>query len=316
MGKYSPITKWLSEISCNKISLTFSDVESILGFKLPESAYKHSRWWMNDINHSQAKGWIDAGFITANYNQAIASKAVVFEKGAGTKNSNCDEAKVTPQLQTTIAANIEVEIEKDLLSVDLGANGMLSVNNYDFIETPFKIYAKDIPSPFLQYDGHPVNELLCKRQYSSLRVAIEKHYPQFLNMSIKSFMTYLVQCGDPFYLKFLNKNGQDNFCRFELTDEAIYPKRGLYLYVYNGEIRYIGRCRDNFYKRFNINYGNIAPINCYKEGQSTNTHMNSLMNTYGENIKIYICPLMNVEEIENAEDILIKQVQPAWNRKK
>lgn len=316
MGKYSLMTIWLTEHPSDKISLSFSDIEEILGFKLPESAYNHSRWWMNDINHSQAKGWMDAEFVTVNYNQAIATNVVAFEKKLVSKNSNCDQTKVPSQLQTTNTIKMKTKIGKEMLSIGLGENGILSVGKYDFFQTPFKIYEKDLPSPFLQYDGHTVNELLYKRQYSSLRAVIEKGYPQFLNKSIKNFITYLVQNSDQFYLKFLNKNGCDNFCRFGLMDKYIYPKRGLYLYEYNGEIRYIGRCRDTFYNRFNINYGNIAPINCYKEGQSTNTHINSLMNTYGDNIKIYICPLTNNEEIVSAEDILIKQVQPVWNRHK
>lgn len=88
------------------------------------------------------------------------------------------------------------------------------------------------------------------------------------------------------------------------------------MYEYDGNIMYIGRCRDNYFKRFNINYGTIHPINCYKEGQSTNTHMNSLMNKYGDNISIYLCPLTNINEIIAAEEMLIKQLQPSWNRKK
>jgi hypothetical protein len=171
-------------------------------------------------------------------------------------------------------------------------------------------------SPFLQYDGHMVNDLLNKKHYASLRFAIENRYPQFLNSRIQSFMKYLVQNNDQFYLKFLNKNGNDTFCRFGLTDKDVFQKRGLYLYEFNGNIMYIGRCRDNYYKRFNVNYGTIQPINCYKEGQSTNTHMNSLMNKYGDKISIYLCPLINVNEIIAAEEVLIKQLQPSWNRKK
>ena len=32
------------------------ELEEILGFKLPNSAYVHDRWWMNDVYHSQAQG--------------------------------------------------------------------------------------------------------------------------------------------------------------------------------------------------------------------------------------------------------------------
>lgn len=185
-----------------------------------------------------------------------------------------------------------------------------------FHKTPFEIYKKNIPSPFLDYHNRTVNKLLRKKHYSSLRVTVEQKYHQFLHRDISDFMSYLVKNSDLFYLKFLNKNGEDHFCRFGLIDNRIYHKRGIYLYTLDSEIVYIGRCRDSFYKRFNINYGRISPINCYKEGQSTNTHMNSLMNLYGDRVQVYLCILSDDEQIIEAEKSLISQIQPAWNRRR
>ncbi|GAB6390927.1 MAG: hypothetical protein MdMp014T_0300 [Treponematales bacterium] len=42
--------------------LTFSDIKRILGFPLPPSASVHRPWWANDVSHSQAKAWLDAGW--------------------------------------------------------------------------------------------------------------------------------------------------------------------------------------------------------------------------------------------------------------
>jgi hypothetical protein len=191
----------------------------------------------------------------------------------------------------------------------------LIMGKYVFIETPFEVYEKNIPSPFLDYRGRKVIDLLQKNNYFSLTKTINKEYSQFLNADISELMTYLIRNNDNLFLCFLNKNGNDTFCRFSLSDESIYNQRGLYLYTYKDEIVYIGRCRDSYLKRFgNSNYGNIDPINCYKHGQSTNTHMNSLINRFGDDIKIYLCALSDVNEIEESERILRQRLRPVWNR--
>ncbi|WP_139490159.1 DUF7662 domain-containing protein [Brevibacillus dissolubilis] len=59
MSKYDPMQRYLnSEV---KITLTYSEIENILGFKLPESAYKHREWWANG-SHSHSNMWIGAGW--------------------------------------------------------------------------------------------------------------------------------------------------------------------------------------------------------------------------------------------------------------
>lgn len=314
MGKYLPLTKWLLECSNDLVKLSFYELEDILGFKLPDSAQVHSRWWMNDVNHSQARGWLDAGYMTADSKEPIINQRVNFIKSSSltqnkqnNKNSSMKSDKTgTKEAQERGIHPIIKEIQKDIMTID----------RYVFVNTPFTIYEKDITSPFLQYDGHTVNDLLNKKHYASLRPEVEKRYPEFVNSRIQTFMRYLVHNKDNFYLKFLNKNGNDAFCRFGLTDPEVFQKRGLYLYEYDKNIVYIGRCRDSYYKRFNLNYGIIHPINCYKEGQSTNTYMNSLINRYGDKISIYLCPMTNTTEISAVEENLIKQLQPSWNRKK
>jgi hypothetical protein len=46
-GKYKPFEKYLSELpgSTDEITLTFAQIEEILAFQLPASAYEDRRWW-------------------------------------------------------------------------------------------------------------------------------------------------------------------------------------------------------------------------------------------------------------------------------
>ena len=76
--KYSLLLNHLRASGDEIIVLSFSQVEQIVGFNLPESAYTYPPWWANDVTHSQAIAWLDAGY----YSQAdIASEKVIFRKG-------------------------------------------------------------------------------------------------------------------------------------------------------------------------------------------------------------------------------------------
>lgn len=90
-------------------------------------------------------------------------------------------------------------------------------------------------------------------------------------------------------------------------------KKGLYLYKLGKEVLYIGRCRDSFKKRFNHGYGVIHPKNCYLDGQSTNCHINSLINKTGDSIELFVAFFTSDSEIESKERMLIQEVKPKWN---
>lgn len=66
MGKYEPLARKLGQTSGDEFSASFSDIEKILGFRLPPSAREHRPWWANSYKsgHSQAQGWIGAGWET------------------------------------------------------------------------------------------------------------------------------------------------------------------------------------------------------------------------------------------------------------
>ena len=81
MGKYTPQTDWLYRQNLDKISLSFREIEEIIGGDLPPSAYKHNQWWLNDYKHSQGKSWIDAGYTVTNHTRICKDGVVFFEKG-------------------------------------------------------------------------------------------------------------------------------------------------------------------------------------------------------------------------------------------
>ncbi len=80
MGKYEPLAEYLKKCGDDSWDASFSEIEEILGFALPPSAHEHRAWWANQYkgNHSQAKGWIAAGWETREIDQR--QRRVRFER--------------------------------------------------------------------------------------------------------------------------------------------------------------------------------------------------------------------------------------------
>jgi hypothetical protein len=72
MSIYDPLYKLLSLKSAGGISVvpaTFKQIESVLGFTLPDTARSNPQWWGNetgDSRHAQCRAWLNAGFETRN----------------------------------------------------------------------------------------------------------------------------------------------------------------------------------------------------------------------------------------------------------
>ncbi|WP_419887586.1 DUF7662 domain-containing protein [Neobacillus niacini] len=68
-GKYERLYQSLSkkEKDVSSLTLSMNEMEDILEFKLPASAYKYSAWWANESQgtHSHARSWLMAGWKTA-----------------------------------------------------------------------------------------------------------------------------------------------------------------------------------------------------------------------------------------------------------
>ena len=62
--------------------MSFSQIEEISQFNLPQSAYIYRPWWANDSSHVQAQdGWLKAGWKVDSIN--LSSKQVTFLKKSG-----------------------------------------------------------------------------------------------------------------------------------------------------------------------------------------------------------------------------------------
>ncbi len=79
MGKYEPLETFLKQRRPGRWRVSFREVETLLGFKLPQSALKYPAWWSNDeTGHSHAKAWLDAGWRTEEVD--LAARQLTFAR--------------------------------------------------------------------------------------------------------------------------------------------------------------------------------------------------------------------------------------------
>ena len=82
VSKYKPLGQYLANKGQDYVDLTFSEIENILGFKLPDYLYKHEAGWYGTAEgsptHRQKAVWCSYGYQVDTVN--IISHNVVFKK--------------------------------------------------------------------------------------------------------------------------------------------------------------------------------------------------------------------------------------------
>jgi hypothetical protein len=94
MGKYEPLATKLKETSSDVLDASFDEIEDILKFQLPPSARRHRTWWGNCYKgtHSQAKGWIEAGWETRHID--LDKEVVRFQRAATPNKISRDDTTI------------------------------------------------------------------------------------------------------------------------------------------------------------------------------------------------------------------------------
>ncbi|MEW6180982.1 MAG: DUF4268 domain-containing protein [Chloroflexota bacterium] len=70
-NRYAALADWLQNQpdDVERVSLKFSQIEEIIQYPLPASAYRHRAWWANDsVAHSHSRQWLEAGWRTSFIN--------------------------------------------------------------------------------------------------------------------------------------------------------------------------------------------------------------------------------------------------------
>lgn len=80
-SRYAPLAIWLQRVppSQDRVTLSFEQVETIIGGELPSSARRHNAWWANDsVGHSWSREWLEAGWRKAQI--SMSEERVTFAR--------------------------------------------------------------------------------------------------------------------------------------------------------------------------------------------------------------------------------------------
>lgn len=81
LPKYEPLRRYLFAQSAERVTLTFAEIEVIIGAPLPASA-RHRMWWANLRDHQpmHMQAWWSAGWRVAGATVTARPPAVTFER--------------------------------------------------------------------------------------------------------------------------------------------------------------------------------------------------------------------------------------------
>jgi hypothetical protein len=87
MSKYEALPQFLGTTAGGIKRMSFAEIERVLGFKLPKSAYEYEAWWSNNpTGHSHSRAWIEAGWRTEAVD--LAARKVTFQRLVGGDGEN------------------------------------------------------------------------------------------------------------------------------------------------------------------------------------------------------------------------------------
>jgi hypothetical protein len=183
----------------------------------------------------------------------------------------------------------------------------------EFVQIPIQYHKHGIVNLFAHKNNKSLAETLSSERYASLFNEVRRRYPNSLDERLGKFLYGLKLSGDKFYLRFLNEHGDNTFCDFTIAKTPLSWAKGIYCFRVGEVIKYFGRSHDPFEKRLNQGYGHISPKNCYRDGQSTNCHINSMIAQNHSDVSFYVFLLDNDPAIDNLEKLLINSYKPEWN---
>jgi hypothetical protein len=194
--------------------------------------------------------------------------------------------------------------------------------DFQFQEIQIKIQKRNIKNIFTNNKktlGYKLHKALNNKKDSLYKIAEFqlKKYEQYLDQNFGEFLKQLKENNNDDYKLYLNKYGDLSYCEFKLNQFT--NDKGLYCYIIENRVIYIGRSKKTFKERIN-EYGRITPYNCLIDGQATNCKVNSKINNLNQEIITMGFLIMNEfsdTEISTLEKKIIKFLnengEDLWN---
>jgi hypothetical protein len=79
MGKYEPLGDFLRKSARTELPMSFEEIETVIGARLPPKAKDQRAWWSNNpSNNVMTKVWLDAGYRTERVD--LTARRLVFRR--------------------------------------------------------------------------------------------------------------------------------------------------------------------------------------------------------------------------------------------
>ena len=83
-SKYQPLAVYLAAQPGDTVTLTFAEVEAVIGAPLPPSADVYHSWWSSTLSYRpQVRAWRGVGWRVQHV--ALRTHTVTFARGLGTE---------------------------------------------------------------------------------------------------------------------------------------------------------------------------------------------------------------------------------------
>ena len=84
MSKYEPLTAFLQAKQGRDVRISFSEIEALIGQKLPAKSKANRAWWSNNASNSvMTKAWLAAGYNSAQVDIAGEKLSFVRNEQSG-----------------------------------------------------------------------------------------------------------------------------------------------------------------------------------------------------------------------------------------
>lgn len=80
---YELFGAWLRSCELQQVTISFADVERIIGETLPRSALEHRTWWSNSPTHPLARAWLMAGWQVPRKGLDLQGQTITLERYPG-----------------------------------------------------------------------------------------------------------------------------------------------------------------------------------------------------------------------------------------
>ncbi len=155
LSKYRRLAEYFDGLTVDRVELSLTDVENILGFRLPSSA-RRAAWWANDKTKTQAvHGWLKAGWVVESVNMR---KEIISFKRTGEKFYGKLPTREARRLKPEPLPLNEIPGLEEVYGVK-GVEIPLYTSSGEFEEVTTKIVSEWLRVKLVSYRGEELGEI-------------------------------------------------------------------------------------------------------------------------------------------------------------